>query len=286
MSDQDAATVGARERAEAFLRLHVPGDPLLLVNAWDAITARIVESLGYAAVATTSAGIALMEGYPDGERIGRDTMLAGIARVCRAVRVPVTADVEGGYGLTVEDAAATARGVLAAGAVGLNFEDSIAATGDLLDADLQAERIRAMRRVAHEAGVPLVINARTDVFLNEIGEEAGRLDEALARGRRYREAGADCIFVPGVADADTIGNLVRGLGAPLNVLAHPLMPPVAELAKLGVARVSMGSRPMYVALTAFRNAALQLRDTGSFAFPDGAITYAEANALVADVAKK
>ena len=269
-----------REKAERFRSLHRPGDPVLLVNAWDAITARIIESLGFPAVATTSAGIALMEGYRDGERISRDLMLAGIARVARAVDVPLTADLEGGYGRTVEDAIATARGAIDSGAIGLNFEDSIPGEDVLMDPELQAERIRAIRGVADEAGVPLVINARTDVFLAEIGPESERMAETLARGAAYRAAGADCIFVPGVADAPSIGRLARELGAPLNVLTNPQTPPLAELRRLGVARVSLGSRPMYAALSAFRDTAIQVRDDGTFASDAGRYTYAEANALI------
>lgn len=267
------------EKAARLLALHVPGNPVVLVNAWDAISARIVESAGFPALATTSAGIAFLEGYPDGQRISRAEMLVGVARVARAVNVPVTADLESGYGEEVEDAIATAQGAIDAGAIGLNFEDGFEDQPRLIETELQCERIRAIRRVADERGVPLVINARTDVFLNGIGPEAGRLDETLARGRRYREAGADCIFVPGVTDASTIEHLARGLDAPLNVLATAAAPSLEEMKRLGVARVSLGARPMLFALAALRELAAHVRGVGTFSPLANVITHADANAL-------
>jgi 2-methylisocitrate lyase-like PEP mutase family enzyme len=280
LKDEDTMSTQS-EKAARFLRLHVPGNPIVLVNAWDAISARIVESAGYPALATTSAGIAFLEGYPDGQRISRAEMLAGIARVCRAVDVPVTADLESGYGETVEAAMATARGGIDAGAIGLNFEDGFEDQPRLIDMELQCERISAIRRVADERGVALVVNARTDVFLNGIGPEAGRLDEALARGRRYREAGADCIFVPGVTDPSTIERLAHGIDAPLNILATAAAPSLAEMKRLGVARVILGARPMLFALAALRDLAAHVRDVGTFSPLANVITHAEANALLA-----
>jgi 2-methylisocitrate lyase-like PEP mutase family enzyme len=261
--------MGQRDKAEEFRRMHVPGEPVVLINAWDAASARIVELLGFRAVATTSGGVAFLEGFPDGQKVGRDVMFAGIDRICRAVRVPVTADVEAGYGETVQDAAAIARGVIATGAIGLNFEDGSDGPEGLIDMQLQVERIRAIRQVGKDYGVPLVINARCDVFLNDIGAEETRLGVAIERGRRYHAAGADCIFVPGVTDAPTISTLVRELGAPLNVLTNPSAPPVSEMAALGVARISLGSGPMLRALSAFRDEVLQVRETGTIpARPD------------------
>jgi 2-methylisocitrate lyase-like PEP mutase family enzyme len=268
-----------RDGAELLRSLHRPGDPVVFVNVWDAASARIVESLGFPAVATTSAGVAFCEGFPDGQRIGLVGMLAGVSRVCRAVSVPVSADLEGGYGESIEDAIATAKGAIAAGAAGLNFEDGHADSDRLVDARLQADRIAAMRQVAKEYNVPLVINARTDVFLNEIGPEADRMREAIARGRLYHAAGADCIFVPGVTAPEAIAQLVRELEAPLNVLTGAKAPPVGEMARLGVARLSFGSGTYLSALTTFRDAAKRIRETGTFTTPPGTLTHAEANAL-------
>ncbi|MDP9018306.1 MAG: isocitrate lyase/phosphoenolpyruvate mutase family protein, partial [Candidatus Eremiobacteraeota bacterium] len=211
--------------------------------------------------------------------IGRDAMLAGVARVTRAVSVPVTADLEAGYGESADDAALTAKGALAAGAVGLNFEDARPQGDRLFDVQHQAERVRAIRRAGEAAGIHIVINARTDVYLAEIGAPAGRLDEAIARGRAYHAAGADCIFVPGVVDPKIIDALVRGMGAPVSVLANAKAPPLAELRRLGVARISLGSGPMLSALTTFRDIAVDFRKSGMFHPVDRAFTHSEANAL-------
>jgi len=269
-----------RDLAERFRAMHLPGDPLLLPNAWDAASARVLESLGFGAVATTSAGVAFVEGFPDGQEIGRNAMLAGVTRVVRAVRVPVTADMEGGYGPTVADAVATALGVISSGAVGLNFEDATGVRGTLLDAERQAERIAAIRKTGVEYGVPLVINARTDTYLESVGEPGERFAETVRRSALYRAAGADCIFVPGVTDAQTIGALVRAIDAPVNVLAAAATPPLAELRRLGVARISLGSAPYRRALTAFRDIALEARDGGTFAGCDGILSHADVNALM------
>ncbi len=268
----------ARDAAR-FRDMHAGPGILLLPNAWDAASARIFEEAGFRALATTSAGVAYALGYPDGERISRDQMLAAVGRIAAAVQIPVSADMEGGYGPTVADAEATARGVLAAGAVGLNFED--ARDGRLVETAQQAERVRAMRRVADEAGVPLVINARTDVFLLQVGAPESRLAEAIARANAYREAGADCLFLPGVRDAETIAALAGAIHGPINILATPGAPAAAELARLGVARVSTGSGPMRASMTATRRIALELKRDGTYtSFGEGVLTHAEANRLM------
>ncbi|PYO76181.1 MAG: carboxyvinyl-carboxyphosphonate phosphorylmutase, partial [Gemmatimonadetes bacterium] len=187
-----------------------------------------LEEAGFAAVATTSAGVAWAFGYPDGERISRDEMLEAVGRMAAAVRVPVTADVEAGYGATPEAAADTARGVIAAGAVGLNLEDGTA-DGGLLDLALHVERIQAARATGASAGVPLVINARTDAFEVKGWDAARRFAEAVRRANAYRGAGADCLFVPHVSDGETIGRLAREIDGPLNVIAGPPAPPIREL---------------------------------------------------------
>ncbi|MBZ5726218.1 MAG: isocitrate lyase/phosphoenolpyruvate mutase family protein [Acidobacteriia bacterium] len=259
--------------------MHAGPGILVLPNAWDAASARIFEETGFPALATTSAGVAYALGYPDGERISRDEMLAAVRRIAAAVAIPVTADMEGGYGPAVADAEATARGVLEAGAIGLNFED--ARGGRLLETAQHAGRVRAMRRVADEAGVPLVINARTDVFLLQVGAPESRLAEAIARANAYREAGADCLFIPGVRDAETIAALAGAIHGPINILATPGTPAAAELARLGVARVSTGSGPMRAAMSATRRLASELKRDGTYAsFGEGVLTHAEANRLM------
>jgi 2-methylisocitrate lyase-like PEP mutase family enzyme len=209
-------------------------------------------------------------------------MLAAGARIARAVRVPVTADLEAGYGPTVEDAVATARGAIEAGAVGFNFEDGTRDPANpLMDLDLQMERIRAARAAADSQGVHLVINARTDVFLRGVGAPESRLGEAVRRLSAYQQAGADCLFAPGVSDSGTIGALVQQLDAPLNILARSDSPSIAELGQLGVARVSLGPGVMEAALGATRQLLIQLRGAGSVAaFLAPAMSYAEVEGMM------
>lgn len=271
-----------RQKAEHLRDLHRGSAILVLPNVWDVATAVVVAQAGYGAIATSSAAIAAVLGFPDGERIDRDEMLAMVARIAAAVDLPVTADMEAGYGDTAA-AAATAEGVIAAGAVGLNLEDGATAAdaGPLLDIAAQTEKIRAIRAVAAARGIPLVLNARTDVYLNQVGDPAGRFAETVRRLHAYREAGADCLFVPGVRDADTIGRLVRAVDGPLNILAGAGTPPIAELERLGVARVSVGSGLHRATLALVRRAAVELRDHGTYAaFAQDTLTFAEAQRLL------
>jgi 2-methylisocitrate lyase-like PEP mutase family enzyme len=268
-----------REKAERLRDLHRPGDPLVLVNAWDAFSARVIAQAGAQAIATTSAGMAFMLGYPDGQRITREEMLEAVARVVDAVDLPVTADVEAGYGDTADDAAATARGVVEAGAVGLNLED--ATTFGLLPVEEFVAKIDAVRRVGEESGVPLVLNARVDTFIGEIGHPDTRLEHAIERGRAYREAGADCVFVPAVVDAPTIQALVRGIGGCVSVLASHQSPTVAELARFGVARVSIGSATDLAAVSQAQRVANEILGMGTFAsLAERTITHGDAQHLL------
>jgi 2-methylisocitrate lyase-like PEP mutase family enzyme len=213
--------------AAALRALHVPGEPLVLPNAWDAATALLVEQAGFPAVATTSSGVAKALGYEDGERTPVEEMLAAVARIARAVEVPVTADMEAGYGL---DRGELARRLTDAGAAGLNLEDTDHAHHPALQpVDEQARRIAAVK-----AGADLVLNARIDVHIR-----GGGTDEGLARARAYRDAGADCVYPIGVADEATIAAYVE-TGIPVNILLRPGAPPIERLAELGVARISLG----------------------------------------------
>jgi len=282
MSAGALTTPEQQHKAASFLAMHSAETPLLLPNAWDAASARIVEQSGFPAIATTSAGIAFTLGYPDGQKISRPEMLAVVARIARAVNVPVTADVEAGYGKRPEDAAETARAAIAAGAVGMNFED---ATGDpsrpLTDLPLQLERVRAIRETAEALKLHLVLNARTDVYLAQVGDPTKRYDEALRRLRAYREGGADCVFVPGLRDAPTIGRIAADLGCPVNILGGPGAPPVAELAAMGVKRISLGSGPMRAAIGILRQIAREIKATGTYRALEHAPSHAEMNELMA-----
>ncbi len=252
-----------REKADAFRRLHAGPGIFVLPNVWDVVTARVVEAAGFPALATTSAGVAWALGYPDGERISRDEMLAAVGRIARSVRVPVTADMEAGYGAASEAAAETARGTIAAGAVGLNLEDGTD-DGSLLDVTLHVERIRAAREAGGAAGVPIVVNARTDAFEIKEWTPAQRLAEAVRRANAYHAAGADCLFVPHVSDAETIARLAREIEGPLNVIAGPPAPPIPELARLGVRRASLGPRLIQATLGLLRRVVLELRGHGTY----------------------
>jgi 2-methylisocitrate lyase-like PEP mutase family enzyme len=268
-------------KAAALRVLHSGKEILLLPNAWDVASARVIEESAFKAVATSSAGIAFSLGYPDGQVIPREEMLAAIARIAKAVKVPVTADVESGYGKTPEEAARTARAVVDAGAVGMNLED---ATGDssaaLIDLSLQLEKIRAVREIANRLKIPLVLNARTDLYLLQIGDPAKRYDETVRRLSAFREAGADCVFAPGLRDAPTIGRLVADLKCPVNILAGPGSPSVPELSKLGVARVSLGSATMRATLGHLRRIAEELKTTGAYSKLEDAPSHAEMNRMM------
>jgi len=275
-------TAQQARKAEQLRKLHEGPRILILANAWDVISARIMEDAGFPAVATTSAGVAAVLGYPDGQRVPRREMLEFVARIARAVSVPVTADMESGYGTSPADMAEMARALVDAGAVGLNLED---VTGDNegshVEIGLQTEKIAAVREASAAAGVPLVINARTDVYLMPIGPEETRFERTVERLRAYRKAGADCVFAPGIREKDTIGRLVRAVDAPLNILLQPGGPTVAELEKFGVARASIGSGTMRAALGTARKFAEALSGYRDHAeFMKDAVPYDEVNRLL------
>ncbi len=270
-----------RKKAEGFLALHSASGILALCNTSDVAGARIVVEAGFPAVASSSAGVAWMLGYPDGEVIPRAEMLDAVRRVADAVDVPVTADMEAGYGHAPETVAETVRLTIEAGAVGINIEDSDAqAKGHpLLGFELAVERIRAARAAADAAGVPMVINARTDGFYG--GGNDDSFAETVRRGNAYLEAGAGCVFVPFVRDAETIGALCPEIAGPVNILCGASSPPLPELQELGVARVSIGGLLSLAAATVVRRAAEELRDQGTYGFAEDLIMHPEMNALLA-----
>ena len=259
-------------KAEKLLALHQGPEILVLPNAWDCASARIFEELGFPAIATTSAGVAFSLGYADGQYIPAKEMLAAVARIARCVDVPVTADLEGGYG----DIGETAAALIESGAVGLNLEDILDhGPESLASIDEQVSRIAAARKAG-----PVVINARTDLYLMQIGDEATRFDRACERLKAYRDAGADCLFIPGIVAEDLIARFVDALQFPINILAVAGTPPVARLKALGVARISVGSGMMRSAMGHTRRIAEALKNTGEFSkMIEGSVPFAEANAL-------
>lgn len=271
----------AHDTAAAFTDLHRPGTPMLLPNAWYPLSARIVEAAGAPAVATTSAGVAWALGAADGDHIDRDSVLALTARIVAAVRVPVTADIETGFGATPAEVGVTVDGVLAAGAAGANIEDVHPADPAVLrDAKEQAERLAAARSAADAAGVPFFVNARIETYLRAVGDPDGRFADTVARAQTYLQAGASGVFVPGVVDVPTVAQLAAEIDGPLNVLAGPGAPPVAEFAAAGVARVSLGSSVAAAAYAVVQRAARELFEHGTYASIEGGLPYGELNALM------
>lgn len=273
----------ARAKAEALRAMHLAKTILLLPNAWDVGSARIFEQAGFGAIATTSSGIELSLGLSRDLAERRDDMLAAVARIVRAVDVPVTADMESGYGDRAADVADTIRRVVDIGAVGVNLEDVIDGLEVAMRARLTVaqwtvaeagERIAAARHAADAVGVGLVINARTDAFIVE-QPRAAALEDACRRGNAYLKAGADCVFVPFVTDAATIAALVAGIDGPVNILGGPRTPPVHALQELGVARVSIGGSLSRAVMRAVQAAASELRDQGTFTYAEQALSYEE-----------
>ncbi|MFC5663089.1 isocitrate lyase/phosphoenolpyruvate mutase family protein [Kitasatospora misakiensis] len=268
-------TVEQREKARVLRELHRPGEPLVLANVWDAPSARLVAATGARALATASASVSWALGSADGEAADRWQVLAQTALVVRAAgELPVTADLESGFAATPAGVVGTIDALLATGAVGVNLEDGGRPVAEA------AERIAAAREAADAAGVPLFVNGRTDLFLHGgAGSPAELLDEAITRLRAYVEAGADGVFAPGVSDPAAIAALVAGVPAPLNVLAGPGSPSVPELAKLGVARISLGPGLAKAAYAAVRRAAEEVYADGTYAALDGGLDYGEMQGL-------
>lgn len=274
-------TFTQHDKAVLFRSLHRPGKPLILANAWDAASARITEAAGVGAVATTSAGVAWSLGAPDGDRLDRARAIEALARIVAAVGVPVTADIESGYASDARGVGETVRGVLTAGAVGVNLEDALyAGAVPLRDPAEQATRITAARQAAEAARIPLFINARVDTYLRNVGDPAGRLADTLARASVYLDAGADGVFVPGIADVAVITDLAD-VAAPLNILVGPGSPTIGELAAAGVARISLGSSIAAAAYGLAQRAVREALETGSYSTLDESLDYGEINALLA-----
>lgn len=251
--------------ANAFRKMHQSPPALLLPNAWDAVSARLFEESGFRAVATTSGGLAWALGYPDGEGAPWTEVVAATRRIVRVLNVPVSADIEAGFGVTPGDVFNNVREMIAAGVVGVNIEDSdLRAKGTLRTIEDSVERVRAARNAANDSGVPIVLNARTDVFHQNIGEAKDRPAEAHRRARAYLDAGADCIFLFGHPELEVVAELAKSIKAPINIVGRVGMPGMTELERLGVARVSTASGPTMAALSTVRNVARALFETRRF----------------------
>ncbi len=258
-----------KEKAEMFLKYHQGKEILVLLNSWDVGSSKLIEACGYKAVATTSMGIAASLGYPDCEAIQLSEMIESITGIVNGVQVPVTADIEAGYGNNTNEVIESLKKIIATGIVGINIEDSINLSPSLIDEMEFCERIAAIRSLSDSLGFHLVINARTDSFYTSSGSSREKLSESIKRGNKYREAGADCIFIQPVWDKETISTLVKEINAPINILSNPTIgggstPSVRELQDLGVARVSLGSGVMKATLALIKKVADELSEKGTY----------------------
>jgi len=268
------------EKAEGFRKLHDRREVLVLPNAWDVPSARVFEDEGFPAVATSSAGMLVSLGYPDGESIPHGEFDAAVRRISRSLFVPLSVDVVGGFGDTPEGVARSVRAVIEAGAVGINIEDFVHSTKKLLPVEKQKTRLRALIRLRDSVKVPFVINARTDALRFAPGDDDAKMKEAIARAEAYRDLGADCVYPMGLTDSASISRFLKVLDFPTNVMVRKGLPPVPELKRLGVARVSFGPSASYAVMGLLRRASREVREQGTYdSLTEGAITFDELNLL-------
>jgi len=281
-----------KEKAELFLKYHHDKEILVLLNSWDIGSSKLIEASGYKAIATTSMGIAAALGYPDVQVIKFSEMIQVITGIVNAVQAPVSVDIEAGYGNNLNEIIESVKKIIATGIVGVNIEDSIDLNPVLIDETEFCERISAIRALSDSLDFHLVINARTDSFYTSSGSTQEKLSESIKRGNKYREAGADCVFVQPVWEKETIATLVKEINAPINILANPgigggIPPSVSELQDLGVARLSLGSGLMKATLALIKKVANELSEKGTYnilldtlsPLPDTALAYKMATGM-------
>jgi len=249
-------------KAEKFKELH--SKQFVLPNAWDAMSAKIFQSCGFQAIGTTSAGIAFSHGYKDRE-MPFETAIAAIRQIAQSVEVPVSADIEDGYGRSVEEVVESVKKVILAGAVGINLEDSTTSPDNpLYDISQQQEKIKAIKALADTVGIPLFINARTDVYWLNIGEPATQLEETIRRAQAYQDAGADCVFIPGISNLNTIQSIREAISCPINLLAGSGMPSLSVLSTIGIERISCGSGPYRAMASLLKKMGDEIMNEGTF----------------------
>ncbi|MBL8007660.1 MAG: isocitrate lyase/phosphoenolpyruvate mutase family protein [Ignavibacteria bacterium] len=275
-----------KEKAEKFLKYHLDNEILVLLNSWDTGSSKLIEACGYKAIATTSMGIAASLGYPDCQVIQLPELIEAVTGIVNGVQVPVTVDIEAGFGNNIDEITDSVKKIISAGIVGVNIEDSIDLNPILIDEMEFCERISAIRALSDSLGFHLVINARTDSFYTSAGSQREKLSESIKRGNKYLEAGADCIFVQPVWEKEMITTLVKEINAPINILSNPatgagIPPSVRELQDLGVARLSLGSSLMKATLALIKKVADELSEKGTYnillnsltPLPDSALAY-------------
>lgn len=276
-----------KEKAEEFRALHHGNKILVLPNAWDVASARVFEDAGFPAVATSSAGMMVSLGYPDGEVVPRDGYISAVERIAKALSVPLSTDIVAGFGKTAKEVLVTVKAVLKTGAIGINIEDFAHATRKLYPAERQIENVKAIKKLGESVKIPLVINARTDALRFGAGDEEERFKEAIRRASAYRDAGADCVYPMGLIDGPSISAFVKAVDSPINVMVRKGLPSVGELERLGVARVSFGPGASYAAMGLLKRAAKEVLEQGTFGtLIDGAISFDELNALAAPKSSK
>ncbi|MCX6157167.1 MAG: isocitrate lyase/phosphoenolpyruvate mutase family protein [Ignavibacteriae bacterium] len=288
-----------KEKADSFLKYHQDKETLVLLNSWDIGSSKLIEACGFKAIATTSMGIAASLGYPDCQVIQLSEMIDAVKGIVNGVKVPVTVDFEAGYGKNLNEIIDSVKKIIETGIVGINIEDSIDLNPVLIDELEFCERISAIRALSDSLGFHLVINARTDSFYTSSASPQEKLSESIKRGNKYREAGADCIFVQPVWDKETISTLVKEINAPVNILSNPanvagLPPPVRELQDLGVARLSLGSSMLKATLALTKKVADELLENGTYnilldtltPLPDTAMAYKMATGEQSRIDKK
>jgi 2-methylisocitrate lyase-like PEP mutase family enzyme len=267
-------------KAEEFRELHHGKQILILPNGWDVPSARVFEDAGFPAIATSSAGMLVSLGYPDGETIGRNEFVSAVGRIARVLSVPLSSDIVAGFGRTTREVLLTVKAILKAGAVGINIEDFAHATKKLFPTERQVQNVKAIKKLGETLNVPLVINARTDAFRFAEGDEEARFKEAIRRATAYRDAGADCVYPMGLVNAASIASFVLALDFPVNVMVRKGLPEVSELQRLGVARVSFGPSASYATMGLLKRAAREVLEKGTYeSLIEGAISFDELNAL-------
>jgi 2-methylisocitrate lyase-like PEP mutase family enzyme len=269
------------EKAEEFRRLHKGDRILILPNAWDVPSARVFEDTGFPAIATTSAGLSVSLGFPDGERIPKNVMFVAVRKIANTLSVPLSVDIESGFGSEMLELEDTIRRVIDAGGIGVNIEDiDNFERMTIRTIEEQGVRIKAVRNFANNAGVPIVINARTDVYRLGKGEENHKLEDAIHRANAYGNAGADCTYPIGLTSAESIRFVVSKVDYPVNVMVRTGLPPLSELQKIGVSRLSFGPFGIYATMGLLKRAADELPEKGTYgSLTDGAINLAELNSL-------
>ena len=258
-----------QQQAAHFQELHTRNELFILPNAWDAGSAKIFEKSGYKAIATTSAGIAYSLGYADGEVVTMEELLPVVRQIAKRTTVPLSVDIERGYGATPEEVTKNVRAIIAAGAVGINIEDGYPAAATHAESYLeeittQVAKIKQLAALKDELNIPFVINARTCAFWLDIGDNDSRLDATIERCNAYVAAGADCIFIPGKLDKETIAALTKAIAAPLNIIASPAFNDIQELQKIGIRRLSLGSGPVRATYAALMDIANTMQNKHDF----------------------